>query len=741
MLPLAIGIFAGGAALVSAKATNKRKKRRLVDVLNGKTAVNAEKQFGIKLTEAVSRQSPRLGKWLASAVASLEKLDDNYQQRIKKHLDPLLAGNRREQYFKELSAGRKSALSLREKSINRQIALGVGLFGLLGLTSVATLPLVVPAAIAIGLYLTLPLYKAAYEIAVVERRLSMLHFMALYFTVLWVGGYYVLGMLAAVVSSLSQKVLMICENVSRYELVNVFHQQPRTVWVLMEGTEMEIPFEQLKAGDTLALDVGQTIAVDGVVLAGFASVDQRVLTGESLPVDKGVGDTVLAFTVVLSGRIFVRVDKTGAETSAAQIGEILNRSTEYQLSMEARAIKIADRTLIPMLVTSVASVPFVGPAGAIAVLGSNFTLNMVWLRVLTLLNFLNVASKHKILVKDGEALERLKNIDTVVFDKTGTLTVDQPHVVNVHACVGYSSEDVLILAAAAEHRQVHPVAKAILAAANERQLVLPSVDEAQYEIGFGIKVKLQEQWAYVGSRRFMAVENIAVPTDMQALETRCSLQGHSLVYIGVDGALAGLVQLKTTTRPEAAETVRRLHERGLKLYIISGDSEQPTKALAQELGIDGYFAGTLPERKADLIKQLQAEGRKVCFVGDGINDAIALHQADVSISLTGATTAATDTAQVVLMDADLKQFITLMDLAYALDDNVDRNFKAALAMSFLSIGGVLFFHAGFLLVEVLAALSMIVGVGIASQPLIGKDDKIPDQEILLHRLLPSADKA
>ena len=208
------------------------------------------------------------------------------------------------------------------------------------------------------------------------------------------------------------------------------------------------------------------------------------------------------------------------------------------------------------------------------------------------------------------------------------------------------------------------------------------------------------------------------------------------MYVAVDGELAGILELKATTRPEAADIVRSLHERGLKLYIISGDSELPTKALANELGIDGYFANTLPERKADLVKQLQAEGRNVCFIGDGINDAIALKQADVSVSLSGATTAATDTAQVVLMDADLQQFITLMDLSHALDDNINKNFNTAAGLSLVSVGGVLFFHGGFLLVEVLAALQMLLGVGIASRPLLEKQHQPDSTRRLLTKLLP-----
>lgn len=747
MIPVAVGMFAGGAALVGANAgfnNRKRfKKQRLLDALAGKPREEDTRSTGERLMAVLTSHSPTLGQWLEDAGVSVGKLDTEYQLWIKRHIDPRLAGRAREQYLSELSAGRELCLSPEEKSINRQMALGVGALAALGISAIAGLPWVVPLVIGAGLYLSLPIYRVAYEIAVKERRFSTAHLMAVYFSGMWLGGFYVVGMFGAIIGSIAQKVMMVCEDVSRYELVNIFQQQPRSVWVLADGAEMEIPFAQVKAGDVLVLDVGQTIPVDGSIVEGIASIDQHMLTGESQPVDKGVGDSVLASTVVLGGRIFVQVEKTGEETSAAQIGEILNHSTEFQLSMEARAMKIADRTLWPMLGLGAVSLPMVGTAGATAVLGSNFTLNMVWLRLLTMLNFLNVASKHRILVKNGDALERLKHIDTVVFDKTGTLTIEQPHVMAVHPVGERTAEQVLTLAAAAEHRQSHPVAQAIIAAAEEQQLALPGIEDAQYEIGFGIKVKLQGQWVAVGSRRFMDAEDIAVPEAMHALEASCSANGHSLVYVAADGTLAGILELKATTRPEAADIVRHLHERGLQLYIISGDSELPTRALANELGIDGYFANTLPERKADLVKQLQAEGRNVCFIGDGINDAIALKQADVSVSLSGATTAATDTAQVVLMDADLQQFVALMELSYALDDNINKNFNAAAGLSLASVAGVLFFHGGFLLVEVLAALQILLGVGIASQPLLGKEDGQQAVEAenasLLGKLLPNRD--
>lgn len=729
MIPIAVGILAGGTALVGANATfNKRprfKKQPLVAALAGQPLVEDDSTLPQRFMAVVGKQSPALARWLATMGIALEQLDERYQQWVKHHIDPRLAGRAREQYVQQLAAGRELCISAQEKAINRHLALGAAALGLLGTGAVFGLGWVVPVVIAAGLYLSLPIYQVAYEMAVTERRLGTPHLLAIYFSGMWLGGFYTIGMLGAILGSVAQKIMVICEDASRHELVHIFQQQPRSVWVSVDGTEMEIPFSELKAGDVLVIDVGQTIAVDGEIVQGMASIDQHMLTGESQPVDKGVGDAVLASTIVIGGRIFMRVDKTGEATSAAKIGEILNQSTAFQLSMEARAMEIADRTLWPMLGLSLLSLPLVGVTGAAAVLGSNFTLNMVWLRLLTLLNFLKVASQERILVKNGEALERLKHIDTVVFDKTGTLTMEQPQVVAVHPVGQWTGTQVLTLAAAAEHRQVHPVAQAIIAAATEQQLLLPPLDDAQYEVGFGIKVQLQGQWVTVGSRRFMDAEQISIPSDLQVLEAQCSANGHSLVYVGIDGELGGILELQATTRPEAADIVRHLHEQGLQLYIISGDSELPTQALANELGIDGYFANTLPERKADLVKQLQVQGRKVCFIGDGINDAIALKQADVSVSLSGATTAATDTAQIVLMDADLQQFVTLMTLSHALDANINRNFNTAAGISLASIAGILFMHGGFLLVEVAAALQIVSGVGIASEPLLKQGAATP----------------
>lgn len=245
--------------------------------------------------------------------------------------------------------------------------------------------------------------------------------------------------------------------------------------------------------------------------------------------------------------------------------------------------------------------------------------------------------------------------------------------VQIHRSAGYGETEVLAFAAAAEQRQTHPIAQAILAAAAERQLVLPTLDEAYYELGYGLLVWLQGQQVRIGSERFLAMEHLSLPASLRMAQNAAHGQGHALVFVAVADEVIGALELAATLRPEAKALVDWLRLRGLALYILSGDQDAPTRKLAVELGMSGYFANTLPAQKAERVKELQAQGRRVCFIGDGINDAIALRQAEVSISLRGATTVATDAAQIVLMDDDLTQLRVLWELAQGFERSLAAN--------------------------------------------------------------------
>jgi len=248
-------------------------------------------------------------------------------------------------------------------------------------------------------------------------------------------------------------------------------------------------------------------------------------------------------------------------------------------------------------------------------------------------------------------------------------------------------------------------------------LPLPEIEEACYEIGYGIKVRIDELLIRVGSDRFMNMEAIALPAAVLNLKAQSQAQGHSLVMIAVDQQLVGVIELQPTLRPEVQALIGELHRRQLKTYIISGDQEGPTRKLAADLGIDGYFANTLPEQKASLVEQLQAEGRTVCFVGDGINDGVALRKANVSISLRGATTVATDAAQIVFMDADLRYLTTLFDLAQEFVQTMKAGFWTTIIPGAICIGGVFFLHFGVYAGIALYNMGLLAGLTTAMSPL------------------------
>ena len=580
--------------------------------------------------------------------------------------------------------------------------------------------------LALGLYSLLPFAREAWRIAVVERRLSVLHLLFAYMIALWLGGWVVAAAVGVVFAGVAHKLQLLTQLVVRHNLSDLLESPPERVWVIHDGVEFEIAFEALAKGDILVLGAGQTVPVDGTIVAGMASIDQHRLTGESQPATKGVGDGVSAATLVLTGRIQVRVERTGRDTTAARIAAVLEQTVEQQEVRIADQFARLEQARTPMLIGGAIGWLLGGPATAIALLGCNYLGMLIPLRLLTLLNALDAAIDHGILVKDGRALERLAQVDTVIFDKTGTLTLEQPRVAQVHTLPGDDEARVLGLAAAAEQRQTHPIAQAILAAAAERGLVLPRIDAADYRPGHGLEACIDGRRLRVGSARYLTADGLLMPSGLAAAETAAHARGDGLVFVAEDERVIGAVELAAAVRPEAAATIARLKARGLQCWIISGDHAAPTRHLAEALDLDGWFADTLPEQKADHVRALQAEGRRVCFIGDGINDAIALRQADASVSLRGATTMATDAAQVVLMDHGLGQLDRLWDLAQGFTRSLEVNERSAKAFSLTAALGVVAvpLRFKFWLVEIGWFAQSLTGIGIATRRLDRRTSKV-----------------
>jgi Cu2+-exporting ATPase len=288
----------------------------------------------------------------------------------------------------------------------------------------------------------------------------------------------------------------------------------------------------------------------------------------------------------------------------------------------------------------------------------------------------------------------MNEVDTVLFDKTGTLTRERPEVGRIIAAEGFDEAEILLYAAAAERKFHHPIALAILHKAQELGLALPPTDDTQYKVGYGITVQIDGYTVRVGSKRFMEMEEIAIPPEVTEALDEAHREGFTMVMVGVDDRLGGAIELQASVRPEVRTIIAGLRKRGIKhIAIISGDHEAPTKKLAESLGMDRYFAQVLPADKADYVERLQKEGCKVCFVGDGINDSIALKKANVSISLRGASSIATDTAHIVFLEEGLAKLCELRDIARELDQNVKRSWSMILAPNIACIAGV--FTLGF----------------------------------------------
>ncbi|NDJ62245.1 MAG: heavy metal translocating P-type ATPase [Chloroflexi bacterium] len=508
------------------------------------------------------------------------------------------------------------------------------------------------------------------------------------------------------------------EDRTQADLANVFGTQPRFVWCLVDGAEIRIPFTDIQTGDHIVVNAGEVIPSDGLILSGSAAVDQRMLTGEAQPAEKGPGSEVLASTMLIRGRIVIEVARAGQNTVAAQIGEILLQTTDYREVLEARSSQFADRSVMPTLGVSLVALLALGPVAGTTALMANFSEVLRFVAPLGMLNYLTLASKNGILIKDGRALEELSYVDTVIFDKTGTLTLETPTLKRVIAAAGHDEDDILRLLATAEYRQPHPIAKAIEDAATAKHIAVQAPDATHVEIGYGLRVMIDNRVVRVGSRRFMDMEGVELPEHLLDAERSSHTDGHTLIFVAVEGEAIGAAELRATIRPEAQSVVAELHTRGLEVYIISGDHERPTRRLAAELGIDHYFAGVLPKDKAALVQQLQDSGRRVCFVGDGINDSIALKQANVSISINGAARIATDTAQIVLMDGTLRQLRYNFELARNYRTTLHSNVGLTVAAGVLCVTGVFFLQFGILSSIVLYNVNLVVGVANATYPLL-----------------------
>jgi heavy metal translocating P-type ATPase len=483
---------------------------------------------------------------------------------------------------------------------------------------------------------------------------------------------------------------------SRRAIEGLLDGKIQSAWVLRDGKKIRLSVEEVQPGDQVVVYPGELIPVDGTVLSGKAHVDQKILSGESLPVEKGEGDQVYAATVVRDGKLYLQAAKVGQETLAAKVVQLVRDAPVRETRVQNYAEQFADRMVPWSFLGAGASLMFSRSASvAASLLIVDYGTGIRVAAPTTVLSSMTKAARQGILIKGGRYLEQLAEMDAVVFDKTGTLTLGAPEVVEfVHYAHGDLSPNMILqLAAAAQQRLTHPVAEAIVRAARCRELEIPERDGSEYLISQGVEAIVDGRMVLVGSRRFMSAKGVAVLLAREDLR-RIEEAAAAPIFVAVDGRLCALFVLADPLRPEAAAVVQALRSRGIEeIIMLTGDHSVVARGVAGSLGIARYVAEALPEHKAELVRTLQARGHTVAVVGDGINDSPALAQADVGISVHSGADVAQETAHVALLEGNLWKIPLAIDIAresmHLIRQNWDLVFYPSTAAIALSLPGMI----------------------------------------------------
>ncbi len=486
-----------------------------------------------------------------------------------------------------------------------------------------------------------------------------------------------------------------------------------------DGSEFDVPLDQVEVGDKLRVRPGEKIPVDGTVLDGLSSVDESMVTGESMPIEKHSGDKVIGATVNGTGWLLMRAERVGSETMLAQIVKMVSEAQRSRAPIQRLADKVA-AWFVPT-VLMVAVVTFLvwllkGPEPRLA----NAIVNAVAVLIIACPCALGLATpvaimvgtgrgaRGGVLIKNAEALETLEKVDTLALDKTGTLTQGKPELMSVVAIGGETEERVVRLVASLERGSEHPLGAAVVEAAEANGMSLIPADEFRSLTGRGVVGRVGGHEVAAGNESLLQEMNI----DLEELQQRADAmrkEGQTAIFAAVDGRAAGVLGIADPVKPEAAQAIRELRSEGLRVVMLTGDSQATAAAVARQIGIQDFHAGVLPDRKAEAVKKLQAQGRVVAMAGDGINDAPALAQAQVGIAMGTGTDVAMDSAGITLLKGDLAGLVRARRLSRAVMRNIRENLFFAFIYNSLGVpiaAGILYPKFGILLSPIIAAAAM-----------------------------------
>ncbi|MBC3898149.1 heavy metal translocating P-type ATPase [Acetobacterium malicum] len=492
---------------------------------------------------------------------------------------------------------------------------------------------------------------------------------------------------------------------------------PKTAIVIRDGTEIETPIDEVEIDDVILVKPGGKIPVDGVVIEGNTAIDESMLTGESMPIDKKSGDMVYAASINKNGVIQFRATKIGGDTALAQIIKLV----EDAQGSKAPIAQLAD-------IVSSYFVPIVFVIAVLAFAGWYFTGHTFVFAMTIFISVLVIAcpcalglatptaimvgtgkgAEYGILIKGGEALETTHLINTIVFDKTGTITEGKPEVTDIVTMAGVDRNWLLQIAASAEKGSEHPLGEAIVRGAEKESLGILTIDTFNAIPGYGIEVEVAGSRLLLGNRKMMDQNSISLNT-LEAESDRLAEEGKTPMYIAMNGQLSGIIAVADVVKASSKAAIAKLHEMGIEVAMITGDNKKTAAAIARLVGIDRVLAEVLPQDKSNEVKKLQSEGRKVAMVGDGINDAPALVQADIGIAIGSGTDVAMESADIVLMRSDLMDVPTAIKLSKSTIRNIKQNLIWAFGYNVAGIpiaAGLLYLFGGPLLNPIFAAAAM-----------------------------------
>jgi Cu+-exporting ATPase len=486
-----------------------------------------------------------------------------------------------------------------------------------------------------------------------------------------------------------------------------------------DGTEEDIPLTHVHIGDVLRVRPGEKVPVDGTVTEGKSSIDESMLTGEPIPVEKGPGERVIGATINGSGSLVMRAEKVGAQTVLAQIVQMVAQAQRSRAPMQRLADVVARWFVLGVIAIAVVTAIVwwtIGPEprGAYAVLNAIAVLIIACPCALGLATPMSVmvatgrGATSGVLFRDAEALETLRRVDTVIVDKTGTLTLGKPVFQRAVAAAGFAEDDVLRLAASLDQGSEHPLAEAIVAAARERTLALAKPETFESDTGIGVRGRVDGRELLLGNTVLLREADIDTAPLAEAAD-RLRGDGASVVWLAVDGRLAGLLAITDPIKDTTPPAIDALHAAGIRIVMATGDGEATAQAVARELRIDDVHGEVKPADKVDLVAQLQREGRRVAMAGDGINDAPALARADVGIAMGTGTDVAMSSAHVTLVKGDLRAIARARQISQATVRNMRENLLFALVYNALGVpiaAGVLYPFTGMLLSPLIAAAAM-----------------------------------